>query len=1187
MHLKKIEIIGFKSFADKTILSFEPGITGVVGPNGSGKSNITEAIRWVLGETSAKSLRGGKMPDIIFAGTQTRKPVNIAEVTVILDNQDHYLPLDFTEISVTRRLNRNGDSDYYINHKRARLRDIQELFMDSGLGKESFSIISQGKVEAIFNSKPEERRGIFEEAAGVYKYKQKKKAAEQKLFEAQDNLNRVTDIIYELQEQLAPLKLEAVQAEKYIAFKAQLKEVEVALNAEKIAQWQVDFTTGREKIAELTQVLQEKNQQQEQLEAALAKQKEQHQNFDEKLTHGQSQLVEVTKTFEQTQSKKQLFEQQQKNVLEKKAELTANVTNLAAEIASLTEKIINEQQQLLTNQATMDEIAAIVEQAEADVLQYSKSVKEQLADLRADFIELMQDETTIKNDAKYAQRQKEQAQLQQEVIEKKLKEIEKQQQQLTENLQELRNRQQAASEKLQRLLTIVTDKQQQLDSLQENEQQLHQVYYQKLGALQQKKARLKNLSDIANSHSGFYQGVRGILRNQDLTGIVGAVAELVTVPSNLTLAIETAMGATMQQVVVENEQAASAAIHYLKSKRLGRATFLPVTTIKERHLPDYLLKELAQDSRVVGVAVDLVSFPEKLTAIFRSLLGTTIIAKDLPQAVELAKKIRHQYKIVTLAGDVMNAGGSMTGGATSSNQAGLLSQKAQQEQLIQEIATLEQEVSEDEKKVSQSSSTQEKLKNDLGILRKNEESGRQFLQEMAAALSNDQKDFDQLAKEKTVLKQDLNRLTIDLKEAEKNNLLSEEQLTVKENQKNKLQAQMNQLEQTGSNNENLKTAANEQLQEARKNLAVMTESQNHLRQSLASQTAQKEQQIARLTQIQGELTENFSQMIESPEQIAQLLAQALERQNLLTEEIDRLKEKKQTAQVALNQLEAQNQENQQKIQEILKKLAAGKAEDSRLETRLDHALEFLQEEYELTYEKAREFKLTVTIEEAMQVVKDLKNNLQALGNVNLNAIEQYQQVSQRYEFLAAQKEDLLQAKDHLFATMDEMDQEVKQRFSQTFEEIRLAFENIFPKMFGGGVAALRLSDPDDLLNTGVEIEAQPPGKRLQNLTLLSGGERALTAITLLFAILQVRPVPFTVLDEVEAALDEANVHRFGRFLQSFKAERQFIVVTHRKGTMEACDVLYGVTMQESGISKVLSVSLKDAQKTTSGKENHD
>lgn len=1177
MHLKKIEIIGFKSFADKTTLTFEPGITGVVGPNGSGKSNITEAIRWVLGETSAKSLRGGKMPDIIFAGTQKRRGVNIAEVTVLLNNEDHYLPLDYNEISITRSLNRNGDSDYFINKKRARLRDIQELFMDSGLGKESFSIISQGKVEEIFNSKPEDRRGIFEEAAGVFKYKQKKKAAEQKLFETSDNLNRVEDILFELNEQLTPLAQEKEQAEKYITLKEELTQVEVALTAEKIKQSKAAFQNTQTILKEVREKLQEVTTLLNSEEEKLADEKQAFQKTDETLNQAQQQQLVLTQVFEQAQSKKQLLAEKFQNQGEKKEAKQAELANLKLEITQVMGRLKEEKDQVLTQQSQLDNLEDLLATQEKLVARYSRSLKEQLSDLRSDFIEVMQQETNVLNDEKYNQRLTQQLIQQQASRKEKLQALTSQQNELQASLAQLKKRKIAAEEKLTRLVEILDAKQASLDDLQENYHQLQQSYYQKLGSLQQKQARLKSLQEIAENHGSYYQGVRGILRNPQLKGIVGPVAELLTLPATYTLAIETALAGTMQFIVTEDEQAAKGAIDFLKRQNLGRATFLPLTTIKEKKIPEYLKNQLAQNPDFLGVASEVVSYDARYSQIFKNLLGTTLLAKDLTSAIAIAKQVAHQYKVVSLQGDIMNAGGSMAGGSFKNNQGGLLTQKVQQESLQQEILTLEKLVKEEEEQVLTSQTSQEKLKTDLQTLRIQEERGRKFIQELTNQVLEQEKDFTQQEKEQTLLKKELADLSLQQSEliVEKNRLVEESQ-TFQE-KKEKIQAAMTELEKTGSSNETLKNQAQEKLQEVLKQQAVLEASQQHLRTSVT----EKEERLEQLKENQEKLQQEIA-LLEaetqglSGEALEKTLQETKEKQEILQQKIAHLQTKKSQLLKTQRVKEEKLKMLQSQQQDLLKQKVTNEGENSRLENLLDHYLRFLQEEYSLTFEKAQEeYVLTQALESAEKQVKSLKKALQSLGPVNLGAIEQYQQVLQRYEFLTQQKEDLLQAKEHLFATMDEMDEEVKNRFLETFHQISNQFQVIFPKMFGGGAAELCLTDPKDLLHTGIEIVAQPPGKKLQNLNLLSGGERALTAITLLFAILQVRPVPFTVLDEVEAALDEANVTRFGRFLQSFEEKRQFIVVTHRKGTMEACDVLYGVTMEESGVSKVLSVQLKD------------
>ncbi|MGX7199959.1 chromosome segregation protein SMC [Enterococcus nangangensis] len=1177
MHLKRIEIIGFKSFADKTKLVFEPGVTGIVGPNGSGKSNITEAIRWVLGETSAKSLRGGKMPDIIFAGSQTRKALNIAEVTVILDNQDNYLPLSFTEIAVTRRLNRNGDSDYFINKKRSRLRDIQELFMDSGLGKESFSIISQGKVEAIFNSKPEDRRGIFEEAAGVFKYKQKKHAAEQKLFETEDNLNRVNDIIYELQEQLAPLAAESKKAQEHLRFKEELKTVEVAVTAARITQWKVAWEQTKAILQELAAKLEIARRKAHQLNEELLSRKAQHQRVDAELAKAQEQLVVVTRSYEQHQSKQELLKQASATQAAKKAELEEALSQSAATITQLTTQKETLAQQLLSNQSALDELASAVEQQKELVQQYSRSVKEQLADLRAEYIEIMQAETNFQNDGKHANRQQEQAASRMKRQQERLDQFNVELQQLAEQLTTVTEKQTMAQDKLAKMKELASKKQDQFNQLQQNYEALQKEYYNHLGTLQQRQARLKSLAEIAESHAGYYQGVRGILRNKQLTGIHGAVAELMTVPAKLTQAIETALGASMQNVVVENERSAQQAIEFLKQQRLGRATFLPLTTIKRRTLPNYVLTDLQQQTGFVGVASDLVSYEERYQEIYGSFLGTTLIAENLDAAIAIAKKVRHQYKVVSLVGDVMNAGGSMTGGANASQKAGLLTQAQEQERLKAEVAQLTQLTTTAENSVRASQETQNKLQGELQLLREKEEQGRAFLQKQENSRLQLTSQQEQIVKEAAVLTLELKNAQAELTEYQDELTQVAQKRQEMSQQKEKIQEQMTQLESAGNANETLKAAAQDKLNQVEKDLALMEQAQAHLRAQSSQTASDLTSALAQQTRLQAQLTAEFGDAPEiSPEDLAQRIKELHAKQQALTTSIASHQSTKENLAQQIDELAQALKVEEDQERAVLSEQGKQEGESSRLETRLDNSLVFLQEEYEMTYEKAQaEFPLTTSLEEGTNDIRRIKGQLQTLGPVNLGAIEQYQQVNERYEFLTTQRDDLLVAKEHLFATMREMDDEVKQRFQKTFEEIRREFQTVFPKMFGGGQAQLVLTDPHDLLNTGIEIEAQPPGKKLQSLNLLSGGERALTAITLLFAILQVRPVPFTVLDEVEAALDEANVTRFGNYLKTFEDTRQFIVVTHRKGTMVACDVLYGVTMEESGVSKVLSVKLKD------------
>lgn len=1183
MHLKRIEIAGFKSFADRTVIEFENGVTAVVGPNGSGKSNITEAIRWVLGEQSAKSLRGGKMPDIIFAGSEGRKSLNIAEVTVVLDNNDHYLPLDFTEISVTRRYRRTGESDFFINKQGCRLKDIQDLFMDSGLGKESFSIISQGKVEAIFNSKPEDRRGIFEEAAGVLKYKQRKKKAEQKLFETEDNLSRVQDIVYELEDQLTPLAAQSEAAKEFLRLKETLTKVDVGLTVTEIEAAKQIWETKNLELNEIEAKLTSASKQIRDSEDQLFQLRSQRNKVDEQVEKEQQQLLHVTEALKQTEGQKDVLIERSKHNLQTTSEYQQSLDENAEKIIRYREEIREIQTTITEKNEVKQQLASALQQAEANVEKYSKSSKELLEELRSQYVEVMQQQANTTNDLKYLERQYQQetAKNQQSVEKHELLE-----QQMAEALiqkedlaQQLSKSEQALSDQRNEY----AQQKQQLEQKQEVLNQKQKLMYQAMNQVQQAKARQKSLQEIQENYSGFYHGVRAVLKHKEqLSGIVGAVAELIDVPKKYTVAIETALGGAAQHVVVETEKDGRAGITFLKQQHSGRATFLPLTTIKPRMLSNSVRDRIKNISGFLGIASEIVGYNESVSHVIQNLLGVTLIAENLETANQLAKLVNYQYRVVSLDGDVMNSGGSMTGGANKKgNQGSLFSQTQELQSITEQMERLEQQLTVVEREVQQLITEVKQINETLESLRTTGETSRLKQQELQNKLMNQEEMLTRLTKEKRLFEFETKELHEFLTDYQiKKEELSEQQEELNQ-AKNRLDQEMKQVDQEASQMEELKTTALEKLNQVQAEQAVLVEQINHLTQQSNEKQGLLDELLARETALRQQLEQlnnSHSDHQVTEESLAAQLEQLAEKKETLQVSIEEARRKRHSLQEKVDQIDSSLAEENKLQQQLLGEQTKIEVEKNRAEIKLDNSLQYLQEEYSLTFERAMvDYPRTTETEQAKTDVKRLKQEIERLGPVNLNAIEQYEQVSERYEFLVTQRDDLLNAKDQLFETMDEMDQEVKIRFNEVFEAIRDQFKQVFPNMFGGGRAELILTNPEDLLNTGVEIEAQPPGKKLQNLSLLSGGERALTAIALLFSIIRVRPVPFCVLDEVEAALDDANVSRFGHYLGEFEDDTQFIVVTHRKGTMEASDVLYGVTMQESGVSKIVSVRLEDVK----------
>ena len=1182
MFLKKIEISGFKSFAEKTTIEFNQGLTAVVGPNGSGKSNITDAIRWVLGEQSAKNLRGGKMPDVIFSGTSKRKALNMAEVTLVLDNENHELPIEFSEVSVTRRLNRSGDSDYFINKQSCRLKDITELFTDSGLGKESFSIISQGKVEAIFNSKPEDRRGVFEEAAGVLKYKQRKTQAENKLFETEDNLNRVQDIIYELESQVEPLLRQSQTAKHYQELKEQLTQIDVALTVKDIETYKEQWENAKLAISKIDQELTAFSEQKVEHEAAIQGLRQERENYTFLLDQTQQKIIEVTEQFEKTEGQKNLIFERSQNTekLTKDYQTSINAlkereANLLSEITKMTEAI----EACLSNKEAQSQ--KVVE-TKALLERFSQTSEEQIEEIRNEYVEVMQEQVNVKNDLKHLDRQFSlESSRHQNVLDRR--------ERMATTEQDIASRKETQAKQLTEHQTMLKELLEEY-ALVERKYQFSQEQLQSQqvslqngkNLLEQAVSRQSTLKDLQENYTGFYQGVRAILKQKkQIPGIVGAVAELVTVPTELVTAIDTVLGGSAQSVIVEDEKSGRQAINYLKQKRLGRATFLPLTTIKPRTISAPQYDRIVSQPGFVGVASQLVKSDDKIRNVVDNLLGTTLIAEDLESANNLARTLNFQYRVVSLEGDLMNPGGSMTGGAVQSGKKGsLLAVSGELETLTTQIADMKSMLTKHQQRVERLTNETNELKELLAAKRQEGEEARFKEQSLANELLMIEKEWDNLQREKESFAFETKDVTQFFEEYDVSKSNLEKELTLLTTKMMELDTLLKSVTDEATSLEAKRSEYQALYHEQAGELAIIKQKLAHQQETMT----ERQEALGQLRRELRSVEERLSLLVNregleklDPEELEKRMTTLAAEKAAIQLEMSRLKANRDETQTQLDEEEQASV----RVNESLRQLYETKSEvDVTLtmsESNLDRSLKYLQEDYQMTYEWAKSnYPLALEVNpNAREEVKMLKTEIEALGPINLEAITQYDQVRERYDFLTVQRDDLLSAKESLFQTMNEMDETVKERFEEMFIGIQTKFRETFPKMFGGGHADLVLTDPDNLLTTGIEIVAQPPGKKLQNLSLLSGGERALTAIALLFAIIQVRPVPFCVLDEVEAALDEANVNRFGKYLSLFEKNTQFIVITHRKGTMESADVLYGVTMQESGVSSIVSVKLEE------------
>ncbi|QED47505.1 chromosome segregation protein SMC [Cytobacillus dafuensis] len=1183
MFLKRLDVVGFKSFAERIMVDFVPGVTAVVGPNGSGKSNITDAIRWVLGEQSAKSLRGAKMEDIIFSGSDSRKSLNYAEVTLTLDNEDQGLPIDYNEVSVTRRVYRSGESEFLINKQSCRLKDIVDLFMDSGLGREAFSIISQGRVEEILNSKAEERRTIFEEAAGVLKYKTRKKKAESKLTETQENLNRVNDIVFELESQVEPLKIQASIAKDYLEQKEELEKIEVAVTVYEIEdlhiKWEQlsqDLENHKEKEIKLSTSLQNK-------EAKIEELRDQAAAIDESINDLQNVLLHASEELEKLEGRKEVLKERKKNAAQNKGQLLKSLEEYKEKNLELNaqkdhqysiQKQLEEEANKLKNE---------LKENQDQLNLFNVNTEEKIESLKSDYIEVLNKQAASKNELQNIDQQLNQLEIRSGKLEQENDNFIRNRNSIIERKKKIESLLLSAQKELDDQVKLFRDDQRRLESAKENYQKQEKTLYQAYQFLQKAKSRQEMLEEMEDDFSGFFQGVKEVLkaRGDKLQGIEGAVAELIQVPKEFETAIETALGGAMQHIIVGTEQDARNAIQYLKTNSYGRATFLPLNVIKGKSLSASQLQSIQQHPSFVGEAAKLIQYGSKYKESMENLLGNVIIAKDLKGANELAKLLQYRVRLVTIEGDVVNPGGSMTGGALKQKNSSILSRKGELEELKVRIVDMETKTSSLENQVKMLKADIKTLEDGIDEHRKKGEELR--LKEQAVKGDLREVEFEEKSMNERLSLYDMDKAQFSedrekllLRKSELSALLSDYQLQINEFDKNiaMLTDQKN-IQQTSK--ESLLLAINE----LKVIFASKSEQFNHAKDKYDEIVVELTSINEKLTLIEedlellsSEMTNNFSgeQMLE------EAANKKLQDKTVTLSLISSRREERMKLQTSLEDLEVEAKELRRQHKGMIEALKDEEVKLNRLDVELENRLNHLREVYLLSYEAAKEeYPLMIHVDEARKKVKLIKLAIEELGTVNLGAIEEYERVSERYEFLLEQKNDLQEAKDTLFQVIDEMDTEMKKRFQHTFEGIRFHFESVFQSLFGGGRADLKLTDPEDLLNTGVDIVAQPPGKKLQNLGLLSGGERALTAIALLFSILKVRPVPFCILDEVEAALDEANVSRFSQYLKRYSSETQFIVITHRKGTMEEADVLYGVTMQESGVSKLVSVRLEETK----------
>ncbi len=1187
MHLKALEIQGFKSFPERTTITFHEGVTAIIGPNGSGKSNVTDAIRWVLGEQSVKTLRGSRMEDVIFTGTQSRRAMSFAEVTMVIDNSDNQLPLDYTEVQITRRLYRSGESEYLLNKTVCRLRDITRLFMDTGLGRDGYSIVGQGRVDEILSHRSEDRRRIFEEASGIVKYKTRKEEAERKLEGTEQNLLRINDLILELESRLEPLAGQAESAQRFLRLSDELKRSETALildsldqQNDKLLEAEQEKQLVMDDLAEANRALaalREKNQQAARrlhdLEASAADKQNELGALSQQVTQLQGELALHDARIRH-------LREQGETAAHEEAELTGSLQDLGSELEGRRARAVKlEQQQSLYRgrltdaETRMQDLMASLDAAEKRIEQDKVRLDQLLESV-------------------YSQRAMlSQTQGQKDLVENRRKAVRQDQQEIRSDVDRLMLLQEETHAGLDRLQNETTTLQEthrqqtaQLEQARQTCNELSRRLEENRQTLRNQLYRHKTLQDLERSYEGYAEAVKRLLGQADqdpdfARGIRGSVGSLLRADKRCELAIETALGGAVQNIVTDSEETASRLIAYLKQNRAGRATFLPLQAIQGRRLESHLLAQVSKMPGFIGLGATLVEAEADLGPVVDFLLGRVVVADQLDQAVDMARRIRYACRIVTLEGDVLNPGGSMTGGFQRHRQGGLLGRQREIDELENANRQLAGVIRQNEDQLSE----REALMQDLA--RQVQESDRQLLDLSHLRVREDSRlaslhDESEKASSRLQLLQDEDsQLAAQAKRIEADSQTSDQIIRQMETEMESIRERIARQEGDSRAEREMRDDLREEITQWRVSLQSVEESLQAAAELIQRIEQDRTGQQSRLERRRREQAEGLAE-IERLQQEKETLGgqiETLQRSgSQLADEVRAISDEK-------NRLESQQEDFYDSLEAATSRISALQGEISRIDARkerieglVDDAKNRLWEAYELTADQAAAWRQdAVNRNELTRRVNSQKNEIKALGAVNLAAIDEYTAVRERCSFLGGQRDDIEQARHQLSHVIDELTEAMKQQFVSHFYRINENFSQVFSELFGGGTAEVNLEDEQDVLACGIEIKAQPPGKKLQNLLLLSGGERCLTAIALLFAILKLRPTPFCVLDEVEAALDDANVMRFTTYIRRYAEASQFILVTHRKGTMEAADRLYGVTMQERGISRILSMQLTD------------
>lgn len=1179
MYLKSIEIHGFKSFANKIKFEFHNGITGIVGPNGSGKSNVADAVRWVLGEQKIKQLRSSKMEDVIFAGTESRKPMGYSYVAITFDNSDHKLNIDYNEVTVSRRLFRSGESEYMINGTQVRLKDVNELFYDTGIGKEGYSIIGQGQIDKILSGKPEERRELFDEAAGIVKYKRRKNDAMKKLNDQNQNLVRVTDILGELERQVIPLEKQCIKAKKYLALKEDLKVNDVNMFLIEIDEIRIRLSQIDEKIEIASSDMQIANDEFEKIKADYTK----LEGIIEEINHS---IETKTATLNETILNIEKFEGQINVIKEQINSAKNNASYINQRIGSITEEIEQQNKELDVsniekeeNEKQLNDIIASQAKLNEDIAENNDGIAElekEIEEDKAEIIELLNAKSVIKTKIQRCDTLLEQINIRKSQLNQKLIDFQSRKDGQENAIKELETQLEDVMKEIVQVQASLQGYKDDLANLRVKNSQLtkqltaNQEKYHKL------KSNLEALRNITERYEGYGNSIKKVMElKENKKGIIGVIADIIKVDKKYEVAIETALGGNIQNIVTDTETTAKETIEYLKKNKFGRATFLPLSSMSNKtnfNAPDAL-----EEKGVIGLASDLIDIKKEYEGVAKYLLGRVMVVDTIDHAITIERKYRYSVRIVTLDGEYLNVGGSISGGAFKNN-SNLLGRRREIEEIEKTLISLKKEkeeldrklvdnrseisvISEEEAKISKGLQEQMIIKNtiEVNLKQANDRKDSIMLEYQSYTREN-----DSMQAEISDINKSNSELNNELSGTEDRNTFLEKEVSAKTKQlnemKEKVAAKLSSMEEINIDIANYKQKHEfiiEKIEKAEKVIQTLSDELNNIKNN----SEENNQEIsARL-----EAIENLTMETEKSRELIKQL----------NKEIDEARQEKESQSREHKEFFEKREQLSEKISTLDKEVYRLSSQKEALEEKSENKEAYMWNEYEITYRKAAEMKNPEigNKSEIKDNITNIRREMKALGEVNVNSIEQFKEINERYLFMKEQHADLIEAKENLLKIIDELEVGMRKQFKEKFEEIKIQFDKVFKELFGGGKGTIELTDADDILDAGINIISQPPGKKLQNMMQLSGGEKALTAISLLFAIQNLKPSPFCLLDEIEAALDGSNVIRFAEYLHKLTENTQFIVITHRRGTMNCADRLYGITMQEKGISALVSVDL--------------